>query len=202
MNNPFVMVYEIELQRDYSWLSHSHTHISVCICKVVVMLGDVSVGKTCLVKRLVNEDLPRRSAPTVGIEYVNKVFEMKDGGRLMTQIWDTAGQEKYKAICMHHYKNAVGAIIIYDITRLKTFENCENWMTDFKMQANEKAKIVLFGNKLDVVETEPNMRRVEKSTAQEWATKHDLLFFEGSVMKNRNVYESIETLLEGRHAVK
>ena len=166
------------------------------------MLGDVSVGKTCLVKRLVNEDLPRRSAPTVGIEYVNKVFEMKDGGRLMTQIWDTAGQEKYKAICMHHYKNAVGAIIIYDITRLKTFENCENWMTDFKMQANEKAKIVLFGNKLDVVETDPNMRRVERSTAQEWATKHDLLFFEGSVMKNRNVYESIETLLEGRRAVK
>ena len=115
----------------------------------------------------------------------------------MTQIWDTAGQEKYKAICMHHFKNAVGAILIFDLTRPKTFENCVTWLQDFKMQAEEKAKIVLFGNKLDIVESNPIMRRVDKQEAENWARMNDALYFEGSAMKNKNIYEAIESLLEG-----
>ena len=156
------------------------------------------MGKTCLVKRLVNEDIPKKASPTVGIEYVNKVFEMKNGGRLMTQIWDTAGQEKYKAICMHHFKNAVGAILMFDLTRQKSFENCVTWLQDFRMQAEEHAKVVLFGNKLDIVETTPMMRRVDRQEAEAWAKANDALYFEGSAVKNKNLYEAIEALLEGK----
>ena len=162
----------------------------------IILLGDVSVGKTCIVKRLLNEEMPRRPAPTVGIEYANKVFEMKNGGRLMTQIWDTAGQEKYKSICMHHYRDAIGAIMVFDLTRKKTFENCQTWLQEFKAQAHEKARVIVLGNKLDMIESEPEMRRVDKAEAEKWAAENDVMYMEVSALKNRNIYEAIEKLLE------
>ena len=83
---------------------------------------------------------------------------MKNGGKLMVQIWDTAGQEKYKAICMHHYRDAVGAILVYDLIRKNTFDHCVTWLQEFKMQAKENAKILLLGNKSDLIERDPIMR--------------------------------------------
>ena len=147
-------------------------------------------------KRLISEEAVRRPTPTVGIEYVNKVFDMKNGGKLMAQIWDTAGQEKYKAICAHHYRNAIGALIVFDLTRMKTFENCVNWFYEFKQKAHEKARVVVVGNKLDVVETDPLMRRVSKDLALKWAEDNDATYIEISTVRNLNVYEAIETLLD------
>ena len=156
----------------------------------------MGVGKTSFLKRLITEEALRRPAPTVGIEYVNKVFEMKNGGKLMTQIWDTAGQEKYKSICTHHYKNAIGALVVFDLTRKKTFDNCVNWVADFLEKAHPKARIVMVGNKLDIVETDSLMRRVDKKEAEKWAEENMVTYMEVSTMKNVNVYEAIENLMD------
>ena len=162
----------------------------------LIFIGDSGVGKTSIIKRIVGEEITRKSAPTVGIEYVNKVFEMKNGGKLMVQIWDTAGQEKYKAICSHHYKDAIGAIIVFDLTRYKTWENCKAWLQEFKDQAPEGAKTVMIGNKYDIIEKEGETKRVPKAEIDKWCKENDIGYFECSAVKNRNIYDAMEHLLE------
>ena len=164
----------------------------------VIMLGEHGVGKSSLMRRLLDDDLNRNPGPTVGIEYVNKVFEMKNGGKLMTQIWDTAATENFRNICMFHYRNAIGAIIIYDLTKPVTFAKCEEWLRDFREVAHEKAKVILVGNKLDRVEQDPSFRRVDAELVRRWASEHDVLHFEVSAAKNKHVYEAVEALLEGK----
>ena len=164
---------------------------------LVIMLGEHGVGKSSLMRRLLDDDLNRNPGPTVGIEYVNKVFEMKNGGKLMTQIWDTAATENFRHICMFHYRNAIGAIIIYDLTKPFTFTKCEEWLRDFREVAHEKAKAIIVGNKLDRIEQDPTFRRVDQEMVKRWAKEHDVMHFEVSATKNKHVYEAVEALLEG-----
>ena len=65
---------------------------------IVVLVGDASVGKTCLLNRYIKNEFPKQKAPTVGVEFATKVVELEKGTKVKAQIWDTAGQEKYKAI--------------------------------------------------------------------------------------------------------
>ena len=62
------------------------------------------------------------------MEFATKNVIMKDGATVKAQIWDTAGQEKYRAITVAHYRKALGALIVYDITRRSTFENVKFWL--------------------------------------------------------------------------
>ena len=149
-----------------------------------------------MVKRLISDSGPTNLDPTVGVEYVNKVFEMKSGGRLMAQIWDTAGQAKYKSICRHHYRNAVGAAIVFDLTKKSSFESVGGWIQDFRGEAHEKACQVIVGSKLDLVQADPARRQVTRRQGEELARQHDSLYLEVSATSNTNVYEALEALLE------
>lgn len=83
---------------------------------------------------------------------------MKDGATVKAQIWDTAGQEKYRAITVAHYRKALGALIVYDITRRQTFENVKFWIDSLLAQSESNICIMLVGNKLDLVEEDPRKR--------------------------------------------
>ena len=85
---------------------------------------------------------------------------MKDGATVKAQIWDTAGQEKYRAITVAHYRKALGALIVYDITRRQTFENVKFWLDSLLAQSESSISLMLVGNKLDLVEEEPKKRQV------------------------------------------
>jgi small GTP-binding protein len=74
--------------------------------------------------------------------------------------WDTAGMERYRSITLAHYRKAMGALIVYDITKHSSFANCTLWHEDLKMHAGEKVVIALAGNKFDVVRAYPQERRV------------------------------------------
>ena len=77
---------------------------------------------------------------------------MKDGATVKAQLWDTSGQEKYKAITVAHYRKALGALIVYDITKRATWENVKHWLDSLMQQAETNICIMLVGNKLDLVE--------------------------------------------------
>ena len=165
----------------------------------------MGVGKTCLLKRLMKEALPPKMIPTVGVEYANKVFELKSGGRMHIQIWDTAGQEKYKAICMNQYRGSQGALLLFDLTKRDTFLACKQWLADYRMNGEEDAKVMLVGNKLDLIEMNPDypeLRKVSSVEAQNFADENDVLYMEASAIKDQNVYEALEKLLvEVYHSV-
>ena len=94
----------------------------------VILIGDVSVGKTCLLSRYLKNQLPKTVGPTIGVEFATKNVSMKDGATVKAQLWDTAGQEKYRAITVAHYRKALGCLIVYDVTNRKTFNNVKYWL--------------------------------------------------------------------------
>jgi small GTP-binding protein len=87
----------------------------------IIMVGDTSVGKTNLLSRYIYGKLPRYEHPTIGVEFTSKPVNLRDGKTVKAQIWDTAGQEKFRAITSAHYRKSVGALIVFDLTKRTTF---------------------------------------------------------------------------------
>ena len=88
----------------------------------IIIIGDAGVGKSNMLIRYLKDEFDMAKAPTVGVEFASKMVKVdKDQAKL--QIWDTAGQEKFKATSKQYFRNAAGIILVYDITKKKTFEN-------------------------------------------------------------------------------
>ncbi|EGR33019.1 hypothetical protein IMG5_063600 [Ichthyophthirius multifiliis] len=180
---------------DQMWRNYIKAHkIKI---KLVVLVGDTSVGKTNILKRYVRNQLPQNSAPTIGVEFATKTVQLKNGLIVRTQIWDTAGQERYRSIASAHYRRAVGALLVYDITKEKSFSSVTKWMEDLKYQADPDIIIMLIGNKLDLVEKNDSARKVSIEEAKNLAIENNMLFEETSAQTAQNVNEAFERLLQG-----
>ena len=116
----------------------------------------------------------------------NKI-QLKDGGIVKAQIWDTAGQEKYKAIIRAHFRRAAGALVVYDITNETSYNNVQNWITELKENADDDVVIMLVGTKLDIVLKNRARRKVSKEEAKMFAEKNKMLFEETSSIQNFKV---------------
>ena len=107
---------------------NSYQIITVLSLIAVILIGDVDVGKTCLLSRYLKNQLPKTQKTTIGVEFATKNVTMKDGATVKAQLWDTAGQEKYRAITVAHYRKAVGCLVVYDVTNRKTFTDVKYWL--------------------------------------------------------------------------
>ncbi len=113
--------------------------------------------------------------------------------------YDTAGEERYKAVTACHYRNAKGAIIVYDVTNRESFVNLQKWLADAKELASEDCQIMVLGNKTDVDRFSANSRRkmqrqVTLEEGIEYARTNKLIFFEVSAVDNININEAISVL--------
>ena len=126
----------------------------------IVLVGDSNVGKTNLISRYIKNSLPKNSNPTIGVEFATRVVPLRSGGTVKAQIWDTAGQERYYAIVSAHYRRAIGALLVYDVTNLKTFTSAKKWIQELKSKAEPDIVIMLVGNKIDLVDKSPEKREV------------------------------------------
>jgi len=88
-----------------------------------IMIGDSSVGKTCMLTRYVDGWFKSDNDPTIGVEFGSKLIKCKDGTVVRLQVWDTAGQESFRSITKSYYRGAIGAILVYDITQEKSFNS-------------------------------------------------------------------------------
>lgn len=122
----------------------THTHDGV-----VVLIGDSGVGKSNLLLRFTKNDFLMESKSTIGVEFATRTLKVS-GKTIKAQIWDTAGQERYRAITSAYYRGAVGALLVYDITKKQTFDNTERWLTELREHADEDIVILLVGNKSDL----------------------------------------------------
>lgn len=162
----------------------------------VVLVGDATVGKTHILARYVKNALPKAPTATVGVEFATKTVKLQVGGTVKAQIWDTAGQERYRAITSNHYRRAVGALLVYDVTKQATFQNCAKWMEELRQNAEPDVVIMLVGNKVDLTEKEPQLREVYYDAAAEFARQHSLLFTEASAINGDNVPHAFEQLFQ------
>lgn len=162
----------------------------------VVLVGDATVGKTHLLSRYVKGTLPKAPTATIGVEFATRTIPLAIGGTVKAQIWDTAGQERYRAITSSHYRRAVGALLVYDVTRQATFQNCLKWLEELRQNAEPNIVIMLVGNKVDLAEKDVMARQVYQETAAEFAKTHGLLFSEASAVTSYNVKCIFENLLQ------
>ncbi len=139
----------------------------------VVLLGDSSVGKTCIVHRFAHDKFNEDSNATLGAMFISKVLELPEfGATVKYQIWDTAGQEKYRSLAAMYYQDAAAAILVYDITKKESFNAITYWMSELKSKAPENIKIAIAANKSDLVEQEA----VHLSEGKKFAEDHNAIF--------------------------
>jgi len=162
----------------------------------IIIIGDTSVGKTAILSKYLKGVFPTSPLSTVATEFATKIIQIKEGGYIKAQIWDTAGQEKYKSITYHHYRKSVGGIIVYDITKKSTFDNVKNWYEDLINLGEKGCVIALVGNKLDLIERNERKREVSKAEAQGYADDNHMLFFETSAYNGNNINDIFEELLQ------
>ncbi|KAM6981388.1 ras-related protein Rab-43 [Aplochiton taeniatus] len=136
----------------------------------IVLVGDVGVGKTCVVQRFKTGIFIERQGNTIGVDFTMKTIEIQ-GKRIKLQIWDTAGQERFRTITQSYYRSTNGAIIAYDITKRSTFLAVPKWMDDVKKYGGSNIVPLLVGNKLDLAE----QREVRTEEAQTMAHQLDFL---------------------------
>lgn len=110
---------------------------------------------------------------------------------MKAQIWDTAGQERYRAITSAYYRGALGALLVYDVTKPTTFENVSRWLKELRDHADSNIVIMLIGNKTDL----KHLRAVATEDAQSFAEKEGLSFIETSALEALNVEKAFQTIL-------
>ena len=97
----------------------------------VVVIGDSGVGKSNLLSRFTRNEFNLESKSTIGVEFATRTVSM-EGKTIKAQIWDTAGQERYRAITSAYYRGAVGALVVYEITKDVSFTNVSKWLAELK----------------------------------------------------------------------
>lgn len=165
----------------------------------VVLLGDSSVGKTCLLVRFLNNSFGNTAA-TIGASFAVKNV-IKDGEQYTLGLWDTAGQERYNSLSSFYCRGAGCAIICFDICKRQTFENVESWVDKLRSSSPDKGCfIVLVGAKLDMVLDEGVQREVTEQQARDFAKRIGAdVYFDTSAKSGHNVNAVFEHIVGKLH---
>ncbi|KAL8554034.1 hypothetical protein ACS0TY_002317 [Phlomoides rotata] len=118
----------------------------------LLLIGDSSVGKSCLLLRFADDSYVDSYISTIGVDFKIRTVEL-DGKTIKLQIWDTAGQERFRTITSSYYRGAHGIIIVYDVTEMESFNNVKQWLNEIDRYANDSVCKLLVGNKCDLVES-------------------------------------------------
>ncbi|ROL41451.1 Ras-related protein Rab-25 [Anabarilius grahami] len=160
----------------------------------VVLIGESGVGKSNLLSRFTKNEFNHDSRTTIGVEFSTRTVQL-NGLTIKAQIWDTAGLERYRAITSAYYRGAVGALLVYDISKHLTYESAERWLKELYDHADAHIVVMLVGNKSDLAE----IRTVPTEDAKDFAEKNGLLYMETSALGSVNVEEAFNTVLAEIH---
>ncbi|OQR92091.1 Rab11 family GTPase [Thraustotheca clavata] len=161
----------------------------------IILLGNSGVGKTNLLSRLNKGEFSSDFASTIGVEFLTHVMEI-DGVSVKAQIWDTAGQERFHAMMGTYYRKAVGALLVFDVGDLVSFQGVQRWLDQLLQVAEPGLAAILVGNKADM---EANKRAVSTVDAQKFATQNHMMYVETSAKTGANVERAFRDLLTTVH---
>ncbi|RDY01870.1 Ras-related protein RABA4d, partial [Mucuna pruriens] len=156
----------------------------------VVLIGDSAVGKTQLLARFARNQFSIDSKATIGVEFQTKTLVI-DNKIVKSQIWDTAGQERYRAVTSAYYRGAVGAMLVYDMTKRQSFDHMARWLEELRGHADKNIVVMLIGNKCDLC----HLKAVPTEDAEDFAQRENLFFMETSALESTNVETAFLTIL-------
>ena len=159
-------------------------------CKIL-LIGESGVGKTSIISQYVEETFKEDQETSAGASFSTKKLELKNGNLVTLEIWDTAGQEKFRALTQLFYKESSAAILVYDITRKDSFEQIkEYWFNQVKEKSPNNVIIALAANKIDLFENE----EVEEKIARDFANEIGAIFMMTSAKNKDGIDELFDII--------
>jgi small GTP-binding protein len=155
----------------------------------LMVIGETRVGKTSLIKKYTKDVFGGTYLTTIGIDFQEKMIQI-DGKSIKLQIWDTAGEERFRNIAKNYFNTSDGFLLVYDITCKDSLEKLDYWYGVIKENAPENTKCIVVGNKADLEE----QREVNTIDGTNFSKKYNINFFETSAKEGTNVYEVFEKL--------
>ena len=157
----------------------------------IFTLGEAAVGKTCYILRFTDDTFQEEHLMTAGIDLKSKIIQL-DNKIYNISLYDTAGQERYRSICYNTIKSADGIILMFDLTKQKTYDEITNWMSNIKDIKGEEFPMILIGNKCDLDEK----REISNEEGNELAKKYNIKYFETSNKTGENINESATAIIK------
>ena len=145
----------------------------------IIFVGDAGVGKTSIINRIVDNPFSESYEMSIGVDFMSKNLRYH-GQNIKLQIWDSAGQEKYKGLIPSYVRNSSIVFVVYDVSSKWSFNNVSSWISFIK--SIENTTIILCGNKIDLT-----TREVQTNEGEQFASKEGIPFFEVSAKSNTNI---------------
>ena len=163
------------------------------IVSKIVIIGDSGVGKTNILLRYLRNLHDPNTKATIGVDFFAKDLFINNQ-KIKAQIFDTAGQEKYRSICSTYYKNIDGAVVVYDVSNRDSFNNLDYWIGEIVAHNKKNIKMLLIGNKNDLEDE----REVNEEEGKEYADVNGMFFMETSALVDNDfrIQKSFEILLD------
>ncbi|KAF4658542.1 hypothetical protein FOZ61_005531 [Perkinsus olseni] len=157
----------------------------------IIIIGDAGSGKSCIIRQFLEGVFSDESEHTIGVEFASKVIKV-NSKRVKLQIWDTAGQQRYRTVTRSYYRGAAGVVLLYDITSRESYNHLPGWLQDARNQTGQDdLSVVILGNKKDLG---PDQREVSFLEASRFAQENSVLFMETSAATGEGVQEVFRTL--------
>jgi len=171
-------------------MNNENTNNSKTYQLKIVLIGDSTVGKTSLLYRFIEGRFIEDRLCTICADFKTKSIRIDQSTIAKLTVWDTAGQEKYRAITSNYYRDANGVILIYDVANKSTFKNLNMWLNDINNKnLRESISIILVANKIDL----PN-REISYEEGDDFAQKNNLLYCETSIKEGKNIEDVFDMI--------
>ena len=157
----------------------------------ILIIGDYSVWKTSFLNRYVSNAFTVKTLSTLGVDYVLKNATRKDGSTVKLQIWDTAGQDRFRTITKSYFKGAHAIVLIFSVIDSNSFANVRNLITQIRDSADKDVILILVGNKIDCED-----REVDKSEGEELANELNIKYYDCSAKTGENINKAFDELVE------
>ncbi len=158
----------------------------------LILIGQSTVGKSSLLRQFKEGEYFPDISLTVGVDFHAKMISV-NGHPIKMQLWDTAGQDRFRAIVKAYYRNAVGGLLVFDVTNRESFLSLEDWYDEvMKIADPHKPVFILIGNKDD----QANQRQVPREDGLRFARDHGMDYIEASAKSGHNVEEAFQSLAE------
>jgi len=156
----------------------------------VVMIGDSGVGKSCLLKQLCEHKFEDGHVSTIGVDFGIRTLSL-NSKVVKLQIWDTAGQDRFRSITASYYRGADTVLLVFDVCNPESFENVlKYWHKEVAAYANKEVQMILVANKID----QQLQRKVSSAEVEQMAKRLNILFIETSAKTSQNVMEAFASV--------
>jgi small GTP-binding protein len=156
----------------------------------ICLLGEGSVGKTSLVYRFIENRFSTDFKSTLGVNLLKRKVQLEDDS-VSVQIWDLGGQDAYRKLRKLYLEGSQGALVVFDKTNLKSFQNLDDWVKSFRELQND-APMILIGNKNDLTE----QMKVDDTVAKDYAVKNGMTYISTSAKTGEKVEEAFKVLIK------